>query len=291
MKLPHVNKKALARKRIFVQTPFSHSILNLERKKTCLKSKLSINTSKTHIVEFPCHSSNRFAVTGQEIETIESSKYLGLIIDQTLEFEAHLKGITNAVIAKLSTLRYFSKVFDRKWLIRIYNTYIRPVVQYGVLNYGTTSKTKIMKIEKYQRLIWRTIFNLQRKALVETLRVKDKLFTVREFHIYELCKVLIKALNRKIGGTKQFYMDTFKDEEVRLLQSDKRRIQLKLSKTTKENTKMIGNRVRRFTNKIVNLGIINNFIRLNFVTAKSFLQNFRNNYICGTKGLFCSFWW
>ena len=31
--LPHVNKKPLARKRIFVQTPFSHSALNLEQKK------------------------------------------------------------------------------------------------------------------------------------------------------------------------------------------------------------------------------------------------------------------
>ena len=33
VKLPHVNKKPLARKRIFVQTPFSHSTLKLERKK------------------------------------------------------------------------------------------------------------------------------------------------------------------------------------------------------------------------------------------------------------------
>ena len=33
VKLPHVNKKPLARKRIFVQTPFSHSTLNLKRKK------------------------------------------------------------------------------------------------------------------------------------------------------------------------------------------------------------------------------------------------------------------
>ena len=32
MKLPHVNKKPLARKRNFVQTPFSRSTLNLERK-------------------------------------------------------------------------------------------------------------------------------------------------------------------------------------------------------------------------------------------------------------------
>ena len=30
--MPHVNKKPLARKRIFVQTPFSHSTLELEQK-------------------------------------------------------------------------------------------------------------------------------------------------------------------------------------------------------------------------------------------------------------------
>ena len=91
-----------------------------------------------------------------------------------------------------------------------------------------------MKNEKYQRLIRRIIFNLKRKDLVETLRVEYKLCTVRELHILELCKVLIKALNREIGGTKQFYMDIFNEEEVRLIKSDKRRIQLKLSKTTEK---------------------------------------------------------
>ena len=33
VKLPHVNKKPLPIKRIFVQTPYSHSTLKLERKK------------------------------------------------------------------------------------------------------------------------------------------------------------------------------------------------------------------------------------------------------------------
>ena len=33
VKLPHVNKKPLARKRIFVQPPFFHSTLKLEQKK------------------------------------------------------------------------------------------------------------------------------------------------------------------------------------------------------------------------------------------------------------------
>ena len=38
VKLPHVNKKPLAGKRIFVKTPYSHSSLNLERKKFTLEN-------------------------------------------------------------------------------------------------------------------------------------------------------------------------------------------------------------------------------------------------------------
>ena len=38
VKLPHVNKKPLPRNRIFVQTPFSHSTLKLERKKSRRKT-------------------------------------------------------------------------------------------------------------------------------------------------------------------------------------------------------------------------------------------------------------
>ena len=56
-----------------------------------------------------------------------------------LEYEAHLKGITKAIIPNVSTIRHFSKVYDRKWLIRIYITYIQLVIQYWVLNYETTS--------------------------------------------------------------------------------------------------------------------------------------------------------
>ena len=41
VKLPHVNKKPLARKGIFVQTPFSHSTLKLEREKL-IKAKFKL---------------------------------------------------------------------------------------------------------------------------------------------------------------------------------------------------------------------------------------------------------
>ena len=42
VKLPHVNKKSLAKKRIFVQKPFSYSTLKLERKKNHAAKPLAI---------------------------------------------------------------------------------------------------------------------------------------------------------------------------------------------------------------------------------------------------------
>ena len=41
VKLPHVNKKQLARKRIFVQTPFSHSTLNSHSSEKISRRKIT----------------------------------------------------------------------------------------------------------------------------------------------------------------------------------------------------------------------------------------------------------
>ena len=43
VKLPHVNKKPQPRNRIFVQTPFSHSTLKLERKKILVAKPLAFS--------------------------------------------------------------------------------------------------------------------------------------------------------------------------------------------------------------------------------------------------------
>ena len=53
VKLPHVNKKSLARKRIFVQTPFSHSTLKLEGNNSHRKATRSISCFGVTIITTP----------------------------------------------------------------------------------------------------------------------------------------------------------------------------------------------------------------------------------------------
>ena len=66
VKLPHVNKNPLARKRIFVQTPFSHSTLKLERKNFTPQNQLLFHSisffgvTKNIIGRLPENSRNSF---------------------------------------------------------------------------------------------------------------------------------------------------------------------------------------------------------------------------------------
>ena len=66
VKLPHVNKNPLARKRIFVQTPFSHSTLKLERKnftpqnQLLLRSISCFGVIKNIVGRLPENSRNSF---------------------------------------------------------------------------------------------------------------------------------------------------------------------------------------------------------------------------------------
>ena len=53
--------------------------------------------------------------------------------------------------------------------------------------------------------------------------MRPKLCTVGELYICEFCKIFIGALIWEKGKTKKFYTESFNEEEVRFLQSDKGR--------------------------------------------------------------------
>ena len=85
----------------------------------------------------------------KEINLTERSslKYLGIELDDNLNFGEHIKNVC-------SKLNKFSGLFNRlrsmltvKQLLLTYKVYVQPVVSYGVLVYGTSSKTLILPLE------------------------------------------------------------------------------------------------------------------------------------------------
>ena len=93
-------------------------------------------------------------MNGKIIEEKHSFRYLSVQIDSKLSFTAHKTKIENK-LSRLCGMYYrLRKVLGKDQLLKAYNNYREPILQYGALAYASTDKTKIETIEfKIKRLI------------------------------------------------------------------------------------------------------------------------------------------
>ena len=62
-------------------------------------------------------------------------KHLGMLLDDKLSYEHHLKSVLNKVKKTIGLLRKFQQILPRQSLITIYKSFIRPHLDYGDIVY------------------------------------------------------------------------------------------------------------------------------------------------------------
>ena len=176
--------------------------------------------------------------------------------------------------------------------MKLYKTYVQPIVQYGVLVYGCGNKTDLKKIDWAQNRILRLIFSLKKGVDLSEIRQNFKIFSVFELHVYELLKQLVK--NISMSEAKNIKTRIISDNELNAVLSTEHRI--KKSKTINKNTthvrKSITERVRNLFNIIARLdfSFIQEIVNLKTEGTECFLHMFRDNYILLNKELLNAFW-
>ena len=110
-------------------------------------------------------------------------KYLGVLLDNKLDFEKHKNSVA-AKLTKFTGLFYKLRfILSIKQLVLVYKSFVQPVIQYGVLIYGTASKTSLKFIEVIIKQISRIIFRKQSHQSTANEREKYGIFLVKELHI------------------------------------------------------------------------------------------------------------
>ena len=81
-----------------------------------------------------------------EIEQTSSFRYLGLIIDDQLKFKDHINYVKEKFL-KFCSLSYRLRfIFTRTQLLKSFKIYVKPMVQYGILIYGSTNENFLKPI-------------------------------------------------------------------------------------------------------------------------------------------------
>lgn len=108
-------------------------------------NKLSLNTSKTHFVLF--HSNNmevpvdipQIVLSNTVIQNVDQVVFLGLTLDSTLEWKAHIKSIEAKLSSSLYIIRQVRNLLPTDILKTLYYSLIYSKLQYGIMHWGNKS--------------------------------------------------------------------------------------------------------------------------------------------------------
>ena len=76
------------------------------------------------------------AFNNNNVPETNSQKHLGVVLDNCLSFEDHLKIILNKVNKTIGLLRKLHNILPRSALFTIYKSFIRPLLDYGDIIYN-----------------------------------------------------------------------------------------------------------------------------------------------------------
>ena len=125
----------------------NNDIVNLGLAISVEKTKVMLFTRKRKYEEI------KLRIGKTKIERVKNQVYLGVNFDEKLKFDEQIKGN----IAKARKSFGFFQMFTHKvsgcemnTMIKIYKSHIRSVLEYGSMIWGTTTKSRLKKIESVQ---------------------------------------------------------------------------------------------------------------------------------------------
>ena len=116
---------------------------------------------------------HRTTIDRSEIEPTSSFRYLGLILDKQLKFKDHINYAKKKLLKFCSLYYRLRLIFTRTKLLRIFRIYVKPIVQYGIRNYGSTNENVLEPIKMLIKRILKIVFWKRKYESVEQIRVQS----------------------------------------------------------------------------------------------------------------------
>ena len=253
-----------------------------------LQNKLTLNLEKTHLVNLNAirkSSQQEIILQNDAICQKTSLKYLGVHIDEKLNFNRHILELC-AKLFKFSGLFYkLRSILTTAQLLVTYKVYVQPILNYGVLVYGTSSKTKLQPLEAKVKQTARIIFKKRKTESTLQNREKYKMHSIKDLHIFELFKKLTEILRSECEINSLKFLITKKEiESVELKRTSSR--QLKSTNAVSGlSPKRLGVRIRKLLNFILkfNPNFISEVQILSKKELKRYQYSFRDNYISNNQ--------
>ena len=130
-------------------------------------NKLSLNLSKTNYILFRNRSADtdlNICINTINVTRVQSSKFLGIIIDENLNWKPHIQLVKSKLSKTLSIIYKASKLINYEGMVTLYCSLFLPYLTYCCEIWGNTYATNVNCIYVIQKKVVRIIHHEERLA-------------------------------------------------------------------------------------------------------------------------------
>ena len=157
-----------------------------------LSNKLSLNLKKTHYILFGgrhVKEEVNIFINKIKIEQVTVTKFLGVYVDQKLNWKNHIDHISKKISSNLGVINKIKYKLNSKSLVELYNAMILPHLTYCLIVWGGASNSILNSVTILQKKALRLItkstynahtdplfFNLQKLKLADLFKMQIATF-------------------------------------------------------------------------------------------------------------------
>lgn len=177
-------------------------------------NNLLLNIEKTQIVNFSYRPSKSFKLNfkNNEIESSNSVSFLGVHIDQRLDWRAHIEVLALGIARYSYALKIITDNVGQKEALIAYNAYVQAKMKYGIIFWGNS--TEIQRLLILQKRCMRNIFKIKQRDSCKEIFITNKVLTIIGLYIYEAVVFILE--NRSFFNNNEHIYNTRNKENLKI---------------------------------------------------------------------------
>ena len=130
-----------------------------------IATKLTLSLDKTNFSIFHHHRKkipdhlDSMMIDTHKIDRVTSVKYLGVILDDTLNWKEQIGTVSDSLTKYISSFKIIKHLVPEKCKRQLYFAYIHSKIKYGLEIYGHTTKSNLKKLQVLQNKALKVLFN------------------------------------------------------------------------------------------------------------------------------------
>ena len=156
-------------------------------------NKLSLNVKKTKYILF-CKQSKiddlplklpTLRINNNEVKRVYDTSFLGVTIDESLNWDKHIKNIENKISKNLGILYKAKQVLEIESLKKLYFAFIHSYLNYCNIIWGSTFKSNIKKLFSKQKHAFRIMLGVNKFDPVSHRFKELEALNIYQLNIYQ----------------------------------------------------------------------------------------------------------